>query len=213
MSLPGEIIASKISDDEILINEHFYSIQGEGIYTGKPAYFIRFSGCDIGCQWCDSKDAWSLKNSVKIKIPDLTEEMQNSTPVNLVVITGGEPFIFNLEPLTRELKKTGKEIHIETSGAYPHSGEFDWLTLSPKKTKLPLAPLYDLANELKVVIKEPEDLEFAIGQAGNVKNSCMLLLQPEWKAREKILPEIIRFIKENPAWRLSLQTHKYLNIR
>jgi 7-carboxy-7-deazaguanine synthase len=213
MSLPEEIKNLNLGEDEILINEYFYSLQGEGIYSGKAAFFIRFSGCDIGCIWCDSKEAWSLKTSKKVKIAEITDFIEKNVQSKVVVITGGEPFLYNLETLTKTLKKMGMEIHIETSGAYPKSGIFDWLSLSPKRTQLPLEEFYPLAKEMKIVIKDAPDLEFAKKQKDKVKEGCELLLQPEWESKEEILPEIIEFIKTNPEWQLSLQSHKYLGIQ
>jgi 7-carboxy-7-deazaguanine synthase len=200
-----------LTDGQIFVNETFFSLQGEGYFTGRFAYFIRFAGCDIGCTWCDTKDAWSTENSRKFLIKEIVEEA-NTKSIDYVVITGGEPLIYNLVELTSELKKSNKFIHIETSGAYPLWAQFDWLSLSPKKIKLPLKEYYAQANELKVVIENNKDLEFALEQSKLTNPKSILYLQPQWSNVSTLLPEILNFIEQNPEWRLSLQTHKYLGI-
>jgi len=198
--------------DKILINEYFTSIQGEGFYSGVPAFFIRFSGCDIGCKWCDTRDAISMKNS---KLTDITEILQRviENRLELVVVTGGEPALHPLKFLFHELKKARKTIHLETSGAYPLDALPDWMTLSPKSIFPPLKENYPMADELKIVISEPKDFDFAMEQAGYADKNCRLFLQPEWAKKDQVMPAIINFIKENPRWRLSLQIHKYLGLK
>jgi 7-carboxy-7-deazaguanine synthase len=202
----------KISPDVIPVNETFFSIQGEGFYTGKAAYFIRFAGCDIGCKWCDTRDAWSVEHSSPMEIERIIQEATAGI-TDYVVITGGEPMYYNLSALTKKLRIKSKYVHIETSGAYPLRANFDWLSLSPKKIKLPLPEYYARANELKVIIEDMVDLEFALQQAERVMENCMLFVQPQWSKQNEVLPYLIEFIKENPKWRLSLQIHKFLGIK
>lgn len=198
-------------EGKIFIKETFSSIQGEGFHTGIPAFFIRFAGCDIGCIWCDSKDAWSVNNARLTSYENIIREAIEQ-PKQMIVITGGEPAIYDLREITREIRKAGKKVHLETSGAYPVLAEFDWLTLSPKQIILPLAWNYKLANELKIVINNPDDLSFAKEQAHHVKSECRLFLQPQWGRKKEIMPLLLSFIQDNPAWRLSVQLHKYLRI-
>lgn len=189
---------------------HFYTIQGEGAHTGKAAYFIRLGGCDVGCHWCDVKESWDSNIH-----PLMDAEMIAETAAKYcktVVLTGGEPLMWNLDILTSKLKNLGCTIHIETSGAYPISGHLDWITLSPKKTGLPLEDIYQKANELKVIIFNNHDFKFAEEQAQKVASSCKLYLQSEWSKRNEIYPKITDFILQNPKWQASVQTHKYLNI-
>jgi organic radical activating enzyme len=198
--------------DKILIRETFISLQGEGYFTGKAAFFIRFAGCDIGCTWCDTKDAWSAEQSDEFTVSEIIQRAVDSK-INYVVITGGEPFIHNLDLLTRKLKDLGKYIHIETSGAYPvGNAVFDWISISPKKIIVPKEENYRHASELKVVVENISDIEFAEKQKTKVNNTCKLYLQPQWEKAEIILPSLIRYITEHQEWQLSLQTHKYLNI-
>ncbi len=192
------------------VMEHFYTIQGEGFHAGKAAYFIRLGGCDVGCHWCDVKESWDpkihpLKNTVEIA-------ETAAKHCKTVVLTGGEPLMWNLEVLTQTLKNLGCQIHIETSGAYPMSGVLDWITLSPKKTGLPLEEIYEKANELKVIVFNNHDFDFAEQQAEKVSNDCELYLQSEWSKRTQNYPKITDFILKNPRWKSSVQTHKYLNI-
>ena len=190
--------------------EAFYTIQGEGFHTGKAAYFVRIGGCDVGCHWCDVKESWNAA----LHPPTETQKIvdQAATYADTIVITGGEPLMWNLNPLTHALREKKLKIHIETSGAYPMSGDFDWFCLSPKKTKLPTEEAYQRADELKVIVYNKHDLRFAVEQAQKVGEHCELFLQPEWSKREKVTPMIVDFVMENPAWKISLQTHKYLNI-
>ena len=205
-------------EQDILLNEgkmlpvmeHFYTIQGEGFHSGKAAYFIRLGGCDVGCHWCDVKESWDANIHPVMDAIQVAEIAAKHCKT--VVLTGGEPMMWNLEILTSKLKELGCTIHVETSGAYPLSGQLDWITLSPKKTGLPKEEFYQKANELKVIVFNNHDLEFAEEQAAKVSESCELFLQSEWSKRDQIYPKITSFIMNNPRWRSSVQTHKYLNI-
>jgi len=205
-------------EQDILLNEgkmlpvmeHFYTIQGEGFHSGKAAYFIRLGGCDVGCHWCDVKESWDANIHPVMGSIEVAEIAAKHCKT--VVLTGGEPMMWNLEILTSKLKELGCTIHVETSGAYPMSGHLDWITLSPKKTGLPKEEFYQKANELKVIVFNNHDLEFAEEQATKVSESCELFLQSEWSKRDQIYPKITSFIMSNPRWRSSVQTHKYLNI-
>lgn len=190
--------------------EEFYSLQGEGFHTGRAAYFIRIGGCDVGCHWCDVKESWDAK----LHPPTLVDEIVSRTVkyAKTVVITGGEPLMWDLSYITTKLHSHNIEVHIETSGAYPISGKLDWICLSPKKNSLPLEANYIQADELKVIIQNKSDFKFAVEQASKVSDKCKLYLQPEWSQIDKMLPEIVDFILENPEWQASLQTHKYMNI-
>ncbi len=192
------------------IMEEFYSIQGEGFHTGKSAYFIRIGGCDVGCHWCDVKESWNSD----LHPPTLTKSIvKNANKYsNTVVITGGEPLIWNLSYLTQLLHKKNIKTHLETSGANNVSGKWDWICLSPKKTKLPKKEIYPLADELKIIISTEQDFKFAEKQVKMVSDKCELFLQPEWSKKEKMTPKIIDYVMKNPKWKISLQTHKYLNI-
>lgn len=193
------------------VMEEFYSLQGEGFNTGKPAYFIRIGGCDIGCHWCDVKESWEAAlhpiQSVKEVVKNVLENKAKS-----VVITGGEPTQYNLELLTSMLKENSIEIFLETSGVFEIKGFFDWICVSPKKMQLPLEDNLKKADELKVIVYNKHDFQFAEEMSRFVSAQCHLFLQPEWSRREMLLPEIIRYIQENTKWRLSLQTHKYIHI-
>ncbi|MGB2225650.1 MAG: 7-carboxy-7-deazaguanine synthase QueE [Polaribacter sp.] len=190
--------------------EEFYTIQGEGFHTGKAAYFIRIGGCDVGCHWCDVKESWNAK----LHPPTLVEDIVNNAKKysDTVVITGGEPLMWSMDYITSTLKENGVKIHIETSGAYPFSGTWDWFCLSPKKNKIPLQEAYDNADELKVIVYNKDDFRFAEEQAAHVGQNCKLFLQPEWSKSEKITPLIVDYVMKNPKWNISLQTHKFLNI-
>lgn len=192
--------------------EAFYTLQGEGVHTGKAAYFIRLGGCDVGCHWCDVKESWdALKHPIK-SIEEIVKEAA-AHPGRLAVITGGEPLMHNLDHLTSALKAAGFETNIETSGAHPLSGDFDWICLSPKKFKAPLPEIYAHANELKIIVFNKSDFEWAEEHAAKVdKQNCVLLLQPEWSKRAQMMPLIVDYVKANPKWKVSLQTHKYLDI-
>lgn len=190
--------------------EEFYTIQGEGNHTGKAAYFIRVGGCDVGCHWCDVKESWDPE----VHPPTAIDQIINNASQysDTVVVTGGEPLTWNMEPLTSGLKQKGMQVHIETSGAYPLTGTWDWICLSPKKVKMPLAGIYEQAHELKVIVYNKHDLAFAKAESEKVNPACKLYLQPEWSVREKMIPLITEFVMQNPKWHVSLQTHKYLNI-
>ncbi|UMB60883.1 7-carboxy-7-deazaguanine synthase QueE [Lutibacter sp. A80] len=190
--------------------EEFYTIQGEGFHTGKAAYFIRIGGCDVGCHWCDVKESWNAS----LHPPTSTDKIIANAKkyANTVVITGGEPLMWSLDYITSELQSKNIKTHIETSGAYPLSGSWDWICLSPKKTKLPLEGIYKEAHELKVIVSNKHDFKFAEEQAAKVNKACELYLQPEWSKREKMMPLIVDFVMKYPKWKISLQTHKYLNI-
>lgn len=190
--------------------EEFYTIQGEGAYTGTAAYFIRIGGCDVGCHWCDVKESWNAELHPPTNINTIVDNA--SKFAETVVITGGEPLTWNMNPLTALLKTKNIRVHIETSGAFPVTGQWDWVCLSPKKTKLPVEDAYTVANELKIIIYNKHDFIFAEEQAAKVGKDCVLFLQPEWSRKEEVTPLIIDYVMANPKWRVSLQTHKYLNI-
>ncbi len=195
---------------ELPVMEQFYTIQGEGYYTGTAAYFIRLGGCDVGCHWCDVKESWDESLHPKISIEKLVEETKKHG--NLAVITGGEPLMYNLDELTKALNNAGIKTNIETSGAYNLSGDWNWICLSPKKTKLPVQSVYEAAHELKCIIYNQNDFLFAEEQANKVNKNALLYLQPEWSKSEQMLPKIVEYVKNNPKWKISLQTHKYINI-
>jgi len=191
--------------------EHFYTLQGEGFHQGKAAYFIRLGGCDVGCVWCDVKDSWDASKHPMFGIETLKQRVKE-TPSEIVVITGGEPLMHNLDALTTALRSAGLKTNIETSGAHPLSGHWDWICLSPKKFKAPLPGILPFANELKVVIFNKTDFAWAEEYAAKVSPACKLFLQPEWDKAATITPLIIEYIKANPKWELSLQIHKYINV-
>ena len=191
--------------------EEFYSIQGEGYNTGKAAYFIRIGGCDVGCHWCDVKESWNAKLHPPMEVEGIIKRA-SSYPAKSVVLTGGEPALYNLEILCNGLKEHGMAIFLETSGAYPLKGTFDWFCLSPKKQQPPTEEAYTKADELKVIISEDDDFAWAIDQEDKVNDDCKLYLQPEWSRIEDMMPKIVDFIMENPQWQISLQSHKYMHI-
>jgi organic radical activating enzyme len=191
--------------------EHFYTLQGEGRYTGHASYFLRLGGCDVGCVWCDVKESWDASKHPLVQIESMVKfVVDEEAPI--AVITGGEPLMHNLSELTSTLKNNGIRTHIETSGAHPLSGDWDWICLSPKKFKAPLSEVIQKANELKVVIFNKTDFEWAEKFAAAVSPDCLLYLQPEWSKSAEINPLIIAYVKKNPQWILSLQTHKFLDI-
>jgi organic radical activating enzyme len=193
------------------VMEMFYSLQGEGYHQGKAAYFIRLAGCDVGCVWCDVKDSWDASKHPVLSI----EAIVNSAlahPARLAIVTGGEPLLHNLDPLTTALKAAGFQTNIETSGSSPMSGDWDWVCLSPKKFKAPLTENLPLASELKVVVFNPSDFEWAEAHAIQVLPTCKLYLQPEWDKAAQITPKVIDYIKANPQWELSAQLHKYIQV-
>ena len=193
------------------VMEHFYTLQGEGMHQGKAAYFIRLAGCDVGCVWCDVKESWDRTKHPDRTIEELLTEIRK-TPARLVVITGGEPLMHDLGPLTEQLKQAGYKTHLETSGAHPLTGTWDWICLSPKKFKAPLPAILPLAHELKVVVFHKSDLAWAEQHAAAVNEHCALFLQPEWDRSDEMMGLIVDFVKANPTWRATLQTHKYLNV-
>ena len=191
--------------------EQFYTIQGEGYHSGKAAYFIRLAGCDVGCVWCDVKESWDAEEHAKVNVEDIVAEARKSK-ARIAVVTGGEPLMYDLTLLTRELKKNGFKTHLETSGAYPLTGTWDWICLSPKKFKKPLADTYDIADEIKVIIYNKSDFFWGEEHAAKVKRGCKRYLQPEWSRAKEMLPQIIEYVKDNPHWEISLQVHKDMNI-
>lgn len=193
------------------VMEHFYTLQGEGYHQGKAAYFIRLGGCDVGCVWCDVKESWDAEKHPLLKIEDLLFNIEQ-TRAKLVVVTGGEPLMHNLDVLTAALQAKGFETNIETSGAHPLSGSWNWICLSPKKFKAPLPEILPLANELKVVVFNKSDLEWGEQYAALVSPGCRLYLQPEWDKASVVTPLIIDYIKQHPQWELSLQIHKYIHV-
>jgi len=190
--------------------EEFYTIQGEGSHTGTAAYFIRVGGCDVGCHWCDVKESWNADLHPPTLADVIVEHAKKQAKT--VVITGGEPLMWSMDYITNQLQKNNMKTHIETSGAYSFSGTWDWFCLSPKKTKLPLDEVYPEADELKMIIHNLSDFDFAEQQAAKVSEKCQLFLQPEWSKKEKMTPLIVEYVMKNPKWKISLQTHKYLNI-
>lgn len=204
-------VETAILNSELPVMEDFYTIQGEGFYQGNAAYFIRLGGCEVRCVWCDVKDSWDLNAHPKQAITSLVKKAKDSG-CNMVVITGGEPSMHNLANLTQSLKIVGLRTHIETSGAYPLTGIWDWVCFSPKKFKAPHPTVPALANELKVVIFHKTDFEWAEEFAAKVPKHCHLYLQPEWSKEDDMLPQIIEYVKKHPQWKISLQVHKYMNI-
>lgn len=191
--------------------EHFYTLQGEGRFTGHSSYFIRLGGCDVGCVWCDVKESWDASKHPLVSITEIVAAVCASG-TKIAVITGGEPMMHNLDALTEMLKAHGIRTHVETSGAHPLSGTWDWICLSPKKFKAPLDELIAAANELKTVIYNKTDFSWAEQYASKVSKDCLLYLQPEWSKSAEMNPLIIDYVKANPQWILSLQTHKFLDI-
>lgn len=191
--------------------EDFYTIQGEGFHTGKPAYFIRLGGCDVGCRWCDAKMTWNARSFPPIDIQQIVERAV-ALPAQAIVITGGEPTLYPLGELTRSLKEHGLQIFIETSGVRPLSGEIDWVCLSPKMQQPPLPEVLERANELKVIIENPEQIKWAEQNAALVSDDCLLFLQPEWSRYSTITPFLVEYAKEHPRWNISIQTHKFMHI-
>jgi len=209
--ITGITRTERLNDVRYPLMEDFYTIQGEGVHTGKAAYFIRLAGCDVQCWWCDVKESWDESKHPKVRTGDLVERAVASG-AEFVVITGGEPLLHNLEALTIRLKEEGLRVHIETSGSSPLSGQLDWITLSPKRFKKPLDEVFPYVDELKVVVLKSKDLEWAELNAKKCPESARLLLQPEWDTPSSI-DLIVNYVKKNPEWEISLQTHKFLNIR
>ena len=191
--------------------EDFYTIQGEGYHAGKPAYFIRLGGCDVGCSWCDAKYTWNLKLYPPTDVGTVIDRA-TSCAARAIFITGGEPLIYPLGILTGELRRRGLEIFLETSGSHPFSGLFDWVCLSPKRRQPPLDDAYGRAHELKVIVESEADFEWAERNAARVGRHCRLYLQPEWSVSERVMPAIVEYVKARPEWNISIQTHKYMRI-
>jgi len=208
--------ASEVEIDRRLpVMEAFYTIQGEGFFQGRAAYFIRLGGCDVGCVWCDVKESWDASKHPMKSIEEIIATANQESPTSenrLAVVTGGEPLLYNLDELTSELKRNGFQTNIETSGSSPISGYWDWICLSPKKFKAPLSEVIDIANELKVVVFNKSDFDWAEKYASHVPSNCKLYLQPEWDRAQHVTPLIIDYIKEKPKWELSLEIHKYINV-
>lgn len=197
--------------DRFPLMEHFYTVQGEGANAGRAAYFLRLGGCDVGCVWCDVKESWDPYIHPMVSVEEMVALVKNAG-AEAVVITGGEPLMYNLQVLTDALKAAGLSVWLETSGAHPFSGTWDWVVLSPKKFKPPVESVYAEAHELKIVVYNKSDFAWAEQHAARVADTCKLYLQPEW-SKEKAMNElIVEYVKKNPRWRISLQTHKYLNI-
>jgi len=207
-----EINNSRQIETSVLpVMEHFYTLQGEGYHQGRAAYFIRLGGCDVGCVWCDVKESWDADKHPLFEVRSLRFEVKK-TPAEIVVITGGEPLLHNLDELTKELQEAGLQTNIETSGSSPLSGSWDWICLSPKKFKEPLPEVISVANELKIIIFNKSDFAWAEKYAAQVPASCKLYLQPEWSKAAQMTPLIVDYIKAHPQWELSLQIHKYINV-
>ncbi len=216
----GNIIPTTLDADQqksldegrsLPLMEEFYTIQGEGFHTGKPAYFIRLGGCDVGCHWCDVKESWDV-NMHPLTSADAIVLNALQYPARAVVVTGGEPSSFNLDYLTTELKKNGVLTFIETSGAYSLTGNWDWICLSPKKTSPPQPEIFKRAHELKVIVYNADDLKWAEENANKMNEDSLLYLQPEWSKSKEMTPLIVEYVMKNPKWNISLQTHKYMNI-
>lgn len=192
------------------VMEHFYTLQGEGAHAGKAAYFIRLGGCNVGCHWCDVKESWDAGLHPLLSATEIAETA--AAHCKTIILTGGEPLMYNLNVLTGRLKELGCTVHVETSGAYEASGHLDWITLSPKKTLLPKESIYSKAHELKIIIFNNHDFLFAEEQAAKVGPTCRLYMQTEWSKRAEMYPKITEYVMAHPQWQVSVQTHKYLNI-
>ncbi len=197
--------------DKLPLMEAFYTIQGEGFFQGTPAFFIRLGGCDVGCHWCDVKESWDASVHPLIEIEEIAKKASRF-PSRVAVITGGEPTMYDLTRLTESLKREGFRTHLETSGAHPITGSWDWICLSPKKFMYPAEPAFKLASELKVIIYNRSDLKWAESFVEKVNPDCRLYLQPEWGKMNAIMHEMVEYVKSNPAWKISLQVHKFMNI-
>lgn len=191
--------------------EEFFTIQGEGFNAGEAAYFIRLGGCDVGCNWCDSRYSWDPDHHPLVETETIINHAADSG-TNSVVVTGGEPLMWNLDCLCSGLKKKNIKTYIETSGSYPLSGSWDWICLSPKRNMPPYEDICAQADELKVIIEEKDDFEWALKYSKKVSEKCRLFLQPEWSRFKVIIPEIIEFVKKNQEWKISIQIHKYMHI-
>jgi len=208
-----------IPNDEILLREgkilplmeEFYSLQGEGFHTGRPSYFARIGGCDVGCHWCDSKESWDAEKYPPVATDKIIEHAA-SFPAKAIVVTGGEPLLYNLDYLCKGLHRNGVATFLETSGSSELSGVWDWICLSPKREAPPIQEIFLKANELKVIIEDLPDLDWAEINARKVSSTCILYLQPEWSRRDTVIPAIVKYIEANPKWKISLQAHKYMRI-
>lgn len=201
--------------ERLPVMESFYTLQGEGFYQGRAAYFIRLGGCDVGCVWCDVKESWDADAHTRYSISEIVEKALRETAGKngvIAVVTGGEPLLHPLDHLTSALRKAGFQTNIETSGSSPMSGDWDWICLSPKKFKAPLPEILALADELKVVVYNKSDFSWAEKHAAEVDSSCKLYLQPEWSRVETMTPLIVDYVKEHPKWELSMQLHKYIHV-
>ncbi len=201
----------RFTNEKLPLMEAFYTLQGEGIYSGQAAYFIRLGGCDVGCVWCDVKESWDAAAHPQVSVEEIVAEAAKH-PARLAVITGGEPLMYDLTALTTALKMAGFRTNIETSGAHPFTGQFDWVCFSPKKFKAPLPEIYEHADELKVIVYNKSDFAWAESFAEKVRPTCKLLLQPEWSKTQQMMPLIVEYVKQNPTWQVSLQTHKFMAI-
>jgi len=204
-------MVQQVSTDRLPVMESFYTIQGEGFHSGKAAYFVRLGGCDVGCVWCDVKESWDASMHEEVKISDIAK-LAHDFPCEIFVVTGGEPLMYDLTELCKMLHNNKKNTHLETSGAYPLTGDWDWVCLSPKKFKAPLPEIVPLAHELKVIVCNKSDFKWGEDYAPLVNPDCKLYLQPEWDQRAKMMPLIVDFVKDHPRWEISLQTHKILNV-
>jgi 7-carboxy-7-deazaguanine synthase len=197
--------------DKLPIVEQFSTIQGEGFHTGKPAHFIRIAGCDLCCNWCDAKDSWKISEHSMVEVSDIINGITDDCSKS-VVVTGGEPMLYDMNCLSKELIKNGYTTYLETSGSYPITGQWDWICVSPKKINPPISESLIRANEIKVVIKDIESFAWAEECSQLVSANCVKYLQPEWSQYNKIIHEIVIYVKLHPEWRISLQTHKFMNI-
>ena len=203
---------SELEEGTVLpLMEAFYTIQGEGFYTGSSAYFLRIGGCDVGCHWCDVKESWDVERHPTTKVEEMISSILEY-PCDTVVVTGGEPLMWDMSYLTQSLKIKGLKTHLETSGSHKLTGEWDWICLSPKKFQKPLETIKPIADELKIIVKNKSDFKWAEQQRSGVSKKCKLYLQPEWSNKENMIPLIIDYVMLNPEWQISLQTHKYLHI-
>lgn len=193
------------------VMEEFYSIQGEGLHTGKAAYFVRIGGCDVGCNWCDVKESWNPNHFPPTKVDEVLSRIYENIS-KTVLVTGGEPLNYNLDYFCKKLGEKSISRHIETSGSSELSGEWDWICLSPKKNKVPLNRIFTLANELKVIIESKEDFEWAMDNSKKVSDKCELFVQPEWSVASKIMSDVVEFVKSNPKWKVSIQSQKYMRV-
>lgn len=209
MNDPNLCVDDKVATLPVM--EQFYTLQGEGYHQGKAAYFIRLGGCDVGCVWCDVKESWDAEAHKHFRVSDIVQ-VALEQPGRIAVITGGEPTLYDLTALTTQLKAAGFQTNIETSGAHPLTGMFDWVCLSPKKFRQPIESILKQANELKIIVFNTSDFKWAESFAGRVSSECMLFLQPEWSKREQMTPLIVEYIKNHPRWRMSIQMHKYIDV-